>query len=197
MRRPQLILESLHVRTVHFLAIGIVIALLGMFPSSAGATTPQLTASPTNLAFGWVVAGQTKTLLVTLTNNGQTSVTVSGIAVSNPQFTVSNPGLPLVLPAGQSVDLNVSFAATAGLAIGTIQFSSDAANSTFVLGVRGGGTSSVSLIASPSTVPFGSVAIGASSTAPVVLKNDRPFNLTLQSARTTGRGFSVSGASFP
>src|ERR1700683_3012848 len=100
MRRPHLILESLHVRTLHFLTIGIVIALLGMFPASAGATTPQLTASPSSLAFGWVVAGQTKTLLVTLTNNGQTSVTVSGIAASNPQFTVSNPGLPLALAAG-------------------------------------------------------------------------------------------------
>jgi len=197
MRRPQLILASLHIRTVHFLTIGIVIALLGMFPVSAGATTPQLTASPASLGFGWVVVGQTKTLMVTLTNNGQTSATVSGIAASNSQFTVSNPGLPLVLPAGQSVDLNVSFTATAGLTVGTIQFSSDAANATFVLDVRGGGTTSVSLIASPSTVPFGSVAIGASSTVPVVLTNDRPFNLTLQSASTTGSGFSVSGASFP
>jgi len=197
MRRPQLIPESLHIRAVHFLTIGIVIALLGMFPVSAGATTPQLTASPASLGFGWVVVGQTKTLMVTLTNNGQTSATVSGIAASNSQFTVSNPGLPLALPAGQSVDLNVSFTATTGLTVGTIQFSSNAANATFVLDVRGGGTSSVSLIASPSTVPFGSVAIGASSTVPVVLKNDRPFNLTLQSASTTGSGFSVSGASFP
>src|ERR1700685_2285461 len=140
MRRPQLILESLHIRTVHFLTIGLVIALLGTLPVSAAATTPQLTASPASLAFGWVVAGQTKALLVTLTNNGQTSVTVSGIAASNPQFTVSNPGLPLVLPAGQSVDLNVSFAATAALSIGTIQFSSNAAHATFVLNVRGRGT---------------------------------------------------------
>jgi hypothetical protein len=168
-----------------------------MFPVSAGATTPQLTASPASLGFGWVIVGQTETLMISLTNNGQASVTVSAIAVSNPQFTVSNPGLPLVLAAGQSVDLNVSFTATAGLTVGTIQFSSNAANATFVLDVRGGGTSSVSLIASPSTVPFGSVAIGASSTVPVVLKNDRPFNLTLQSASTTGSGFSVSGASFP
>jgi hypothetical protein len=56
---------------------------------------------------------------------------------------------------------------------------------------------SKSLIANPSTVPFGQVAIGASSTLPVVLKNDRDWDLTLGSARTTGRGFSVSGASFP
>ena len=168
-----------------------------MFPVSAGATTPQLTASPASLAFGWVVAGQTETLLVTLTNNGQTSVTVSGIAVSDSQFTVSNSGLPLFLPAGQSVDLNVSFTATAGLTIGTVQFSSNASNPTLVLDVRGGGTSSVSLTASPSTVPFGPVAIGASSTVPVVLRNDRPFNLTLQGALTTGSGFSVSGAPFP
>ncbi len=197
MRRPQPIISSLHLRTVHILTIGIAITLLGMFPVSAGAATPQLTCSPADLAFGWVVVGQTETLLVSLTNNGQTSVTLSAITPSSSQFTVSHSGMPLVLPAGQSVDLNVSFTPTSGLTRGTIEFSSDAANASVVLDVRGGGVTSKSLTASPSTVPFGEVAIGKSSTLPVVLTNDRSRQVTLASAQTTGSGFSVSGASFP
>ncbi len=119
------------------------------------------------------------------------------MAVSHSQFTVSKSGVPLVLPAGQSVDFNVSFTPTMGVTRGTVEFSSDASNPTLVLDVRGGGTTSVSLTASPSTVRFGPVAIGASSTVPVVLRNDRSWELTLRGARTTGSGFSVSGASFP
>jgi hypothetical protein len=197
MRRPQPITSSLRLHTVHILTIGIAITLLGMFPVSAGATTPQLTCSPADLAFGWVVVGQTETLMVSLTNNGQTSVTLSAITPSSSQFTVSLSGMPLVLPAGQSVDLNVSFTPTSGLTTGTIEFSSDAANASVVLDVRGGGVTSKSLTASPSTVPFGEVAIGKSSTVPVVLTNDRSRQVTLGSAQTTGSGFSVSGASFP
>jgi hypothetical protein len=173
--------------------------LLGMFPASAGATTPQLTASPASLAFGWVVVGQTETFLVTLTNNGQTSVTVSGITVSSSQVTVSTSGQPLVLPAGQSVDLNVSYTPTEVEAVtkATVEFSNNASNAALVLPVWGVGETSRCVIASPSTVPFGPVAIGANSTVPVVLTNDRSWELTLRAARTTGSGFSVSGASFP
>jgi len=102
------------------------ILLLGMVSVGASAATSQLAFTPTNLGFGAVVAGQTKTLLVTLTNSGQSSVTVSGIAVGKSEFTTSNLSLPLVLLAGQSVDLSVSFTPTAmGWTGGTIKFSSN------------------------------------------------------------------------
>jgi hypothetical protein len=52
-------------------------------------------------------------------------------------------------------------------------------------------------MASPSTVSFGEVAIGTSSTEPVVLTNNGSGKITLTGAQTTGSGFSMSGASFP
>jgi hypothetical protein len=198
MRLPQSILQYLSVRTVHFLTIGIAIALFAMVPVRVGAATPQLTCAPTSLRFGKVIVGQTQTLLVTLTNSGQTSVTVSGMSVSNAQFTTSSLSLPLVLPAGESADVSVSFTPTARNSTeGTIQFSSNASNPTFRLWVGGAGTNSEVLSVSPAVVSFGPVPIGTSSTAPVVLTNTHSWAITLSALQMTGSGFSVTSPAFP
>ena len=198
MRLPQSIIQSFLVRTVHFLTIGMAILFLGMVPVGAAAATPQLACTPTNLRFGAIVVGQTEALLVTVTNNGQTSATISGITVGNSKFTTSSLSLPLVLLAGQSVDLSVSFTPTAiGWTGSAIKFSSNASNATLQLEVMGSGVRSELVTASPSIVSFGQVAIGSISTVPVVLTNDRSWKVTLSSLQTTGSGFSTSGPSFP
>src|SRR5208282_3537645 len=193
MRLPQ----SLFVRTVHSFTIGMAILLLGMVPVGAAAATSQLACTPSNLQFGDIVVGQTETLLVTATNNGQTSVTVSGITVGNSEFTTSSLSLPLVLLPGQSVDLNVSFTPMAmGWTGGRIKFISNASNAILQLEVEGTGVSSESVTASPSMVSFGQVAIGTISTVPVVLTNARSWKVTVSALQTTG-GFSMSGPMFP
>jgi hypothetical protein len=198
MRLPQSIRIPFSVRAVHFLASSMAIALLGVASVNAGATTAQLACTPTGLKFGEIVLGQSETLLVTVTNTGQTSVTVSEITVSNSAFMPSNLSLPLVLLAGQSVDLNVSFTpTTTGWAGGVIKFSSNASNPTLAADVSGDGVSSEALTASPSTVSFGQVAVGRSSTLPVVVTNTRSWSVTISAIQTAGSGFSVSGPAFP
>jgi Abnormal spindle-like microcephaly-assoc'd, ASPM-SPD-2-Hydin len=198
MRLPQSFPRPLSVRPARFAAIGVVIGFLSMFPMSAGATAAKLSCSPASLRFGEVVLHQTETLLVTVMNHGQASVRISEIAVSGSEFTVSKLDLPLVLSAGQSVELNAKFTPTdMGQATGTVTISSNAENPTLVLDVVGDGVNSESLSANPSKLSFGQVVIGTGSTVPVVLTNDLSGKLTLNSARTTGDGFSVSGASFP
>jgi hypothetical protein len=196
MRLPQSILRSLSVRTVHSLTIGIAILLFGLVPRAV-AKPSQLVYTTSNLRFGTVVVGQTATLPVTVTNNGQTSVTISGMAVSNSAFTPASLSLPLVLLAGQSFELNVSFApAAGGWTGGTIKFSTDGSNAA-ALQVEGTGVSSEAVTANPSTVSFGQVAIGTTSTIPVVLTNLRHWKVNLQALRTTGSGFSTSGPTLP
>jgi hypothetical protein len=137
-------------------------------------------------------------MMVTVTNSGQTSVTLSGFAVSNSTFTPSSLNMPLVVPAGQSFDLNVTFAPTAmGWTGGKIDFSSDASDPTLVLGIEGTGESSTSMTASPSVVSFGQVAMGASATVPVVLTNTLSQKITLATVQMMGGGFSFSGPTFP
>lgn len=197
MRLPQSILRPLSVHNVHLLSIGIVTAVLAMFPVNAVAS-PQLASAPSGLKFGDVLVGQTETQLATVTNGGQTTVTISAVTVSGSEFTVSSVSLPLVLSPGQSFDLNVSFTPTAqGWTGSTIKFTSNASNATLDLGLAGTGVSSESLTATPSSVSFGNVAIGSTSTIPVVLTNDRTWKVTIPSVTTTGGGFSMSGATFP
>jgi hypothetical protein len=194
----QSIIQFFFVRRVNFITIGLAFLLVGLVPVGASAATSQLACTPTKLGFGDVVVGRTETLLVILTNNGQSSVTVSGIYVGKSEFTTSNLSLPLVLLAGRSVDLNVSFTPTAlGWTGGTIKLSSNASNAALRLDVSGTGVSSESVTASPSTVSFGQVAMGTISTVPLVLKNARSWKVTLSALQTTGDGFSMSEPSLP
>jgi hypothetical protein len=197
MRLPQSSLRYFSVRTINFLTIGVAMTLLGMLPVSAAATR-QLACTPASLDFGAVIIGQTQTLLVGVTNQGQTSVTVSGITAGSAEFTTSNLTLPLVLSAGQSVDLSVTFTPTlTGWSYGTISFSSNASNPTLVLAVSGAGTRTEWGTSSPSSVSFGPVAMGTSSTVPVVLTNSRSSNLIMSKLGTSGNGFSVNGPALP
>jgi hypothetical protein len=198
MRLPQSILRYFSVHTVNFLTIGIAIALFATVTVSASVATPQLTCTPAHLNFGTVVVSEADVLPVTLTNNGTTSVTVSGIVVSNSEFTMSSLTLPLVLAAGQSFGLSMSFTPAArGWTYGTIEISSTASNATLVLAVEGAGVHSAFATTSPSSVSFGQVAMGTSSTVPVVLKNSKSSILTLSELQTTGGGFSISAPALP
>jgi hypothetical protein len=198
MRLPQSIIQSLYVYRVQFLTIGATLLLVGLVPKNAAATAPQLNCSPSSLKFGALDVGQAETLLVTVTNSGETSVTLSGVAVSNSDFKTSSLNLPLVLQPAQSVDLSVSFTPGAtGWTNGTIKFSSNASNPTLTLQVEGTGVSSESAIASPSALSFGSVATGSQTTLPVVITNARSWKLTVTAVQTSGNGFSLSGPTFP
>jgi beta-glucanase (GH16 family) len=172
--------------------------LFGIAPVVAYAATPQLVCTPTRLGFGAIVVGQSETFLVTLANTGQSSVTVSGISVSNSEFTTSQLTLPLVLAAGESVDLSVVFTPTKmGWTGGPIKFSSDATNPILGLDAGGIGVASEGVTASPSTVAFSQVRVGTKSTLPVVFTNARSWKITLPAPETSGGAFSMTGPSFP
>jgi hypothetical protein len=135
---------------------------------------------------------------VTLTNNEATDVLVSGISSSNREITLSQVSLPQTLPAGQSLEVSVFFTPTAtGWTGGDVVFTSDLSNPIFDLKVAGTGVKSEAMTASPSTLSFGQVAIGSSSTEAVVLTNDGFSNVTISALQATGSGFSMSGPALP
>jgi hypothetical protein len=201
MRLPRSIAHIPSFLPVHLLTrksvfLLLIFVLLGMSAVRASADNSQLTCTPSRLKFGEVVIGQTQTLQVSLTNSGSTSVTVSGISSSNSVLTTSSISLPLVLPAGQSVALNVNFTPTAqGWTYGKITFSSNA--SYLRLEAEGSGEGGPAVIASPSSISFGQAAIGTVDTTPVVLTNIRSYRVTIKASQVTGSAFSLSGATFP
>jgi hypothetical protein len=170
----------------------------GLISTSAVAGTPQLTSNLTRLRFGTIVVGQSEALPVTLTNTGSTSVTISAIKASIPEFSVANLGLPLMLPAGQDVSFMVTFTPTViGWTGGAISFVSNASNKTVYVMVGAMGVSSDSLTPNPSTLAFGNVSVGSNSTLPVVITNSGTTTIMLAQAQGTGTGFTLGGLSLP
>jgi hypothetical protein len=197
MRPPQSIIRCLLFRVLNPLTISLTISLLGA-PVIAGASSPQFSASPAGLHFRGVEVGQTETLIATVTNNGTTSVTVGAITTSNPAFTAAPLGLPMALAVGQSLDLTVSFTPTAtGFTSGTIQLTSVGSSAALMLNVDGGGENTEALTISPPSVSFGQVAVGSSTSVPVVITNSRSWAVTISGTQMFGTGFSMSGANFP
>jgi hypothetical protein len=196
MQLPQLLTRHFSIRVFFFILTVTVSAV--MMPLSAGATAKQLTGAPSALSFGNVIVGQPETEVLVLTNGGQTSITVSAIKLNTTEFSASGLSLPLTLPAGQSATLNVTFSPTrTGWTGGWIFFTSNASNSTLDVQLQGAGVTSESVTASPSTVSFGQVAVGASTTQSVVLTNHRAYRVQISGLTTTAGGFSVSGPALP
>jgi len=196
MRLPQSIIRSLSVRTIHSLTNGIALLLLGLVSMSASASVPQLASSPSDLRFGSVDLGQTQTQLITVTNTGQTDVTISAITVNNPQFATSQLSLPLVLPAGQSVDVNVTFSPSAiAWTGGTIKIANN--GYPLIIQLAGTGVSSQVVSASPASLSFGQVAMGSSATLPVVLTNNGSLNATIAGVQSADSEFSMKSPAVP
>jgi hypothetical protein len=187
-------------KTLTLFAAGLVIAMaihFTMLPLALRAATNELSLLPTALHFGDVVVGHTETLLVVVTNQSRVKITVSKVASSNSRFRVSNLGLPKVLAPGATLDVNVTFAPTAvGWVGGQITVVSNAFTRAFSLG--GAGVTTPGVTASPATVSFGNVGVGASATVPIILTNTRRYrSLILKSVQISDKAFSVSGVRFP
>ena len=119
--------------------------------------TLALNASPASLSFGSIDTGATSTLGVTLTNSGNSSVTISGVSTSGAGFSASNVSSGTVLAPGQTAALNVTFAPTAtGGVTGGVTVASNATNSPATISMTGTGVqSNFTTWVSPSLVRVG------------------------------------------
>lgn len=166
--------------------------------SGLAATAGKLTCQRCTLWFGDVPVGQSKAVPFSLTNTGPASVTIRKTTANAAGFTVQGLTLPLTLAVGQSVNLKAVFAPrAAGRVDGNIAFTSNASNSTLYIYVHGTGVKARALTANPSSVNFGNVPVGGSSTRSQALTNAGSLSVTLSHATLTGTGFSLSGLSLP
>jgi hypothetical protein len=90
----------------------------------------KLSANPALLSFTSLTVGTSASQKVTLTNTGNSTVTISGIAASGAGFSESGALLPVSLAAGQSASFTVACApASAGTLTGSVAITSNATNS--------------------------------------------------------------------
>ena len=94
------------------------------------AGTQLLTFGTSSLSFGSVNVGSNSDLSSSLTNTGNSSVTISAVNVTGAVFTVSGVSSGETLTAGQSIPVTVQFApAAAGAVSGAVTLLSNATNS--------------------------------------------------------------------
>ena len=122
---------------------------------TVSSSTLLLNSSSSSLNFGSVTMPKSSTQTVTLTNAGNSSVTISNVTVSGAGFNATGAS-GVILTPGQTTTLTATFApATAGGVTGKISVASNATNSPDVISLSGTGvaamTHSVALSWSPST----------------------------------------------
>jgi len=163
-------------------------------PTSPG----DLAVSPTSVTFGNVQVGTSQSESVSLSNSGQSAVTLSQATVSGSGFSISGLSLPLTLSVGQSTTVNVIFnPAATGSASGTLTLVNDGSNSSVSVPLSGNAVAAGDLSGTPSSFSFGNVQIGTSPSQTETLTNTGGENLTITQAVFTTPGFSYTGLTLP
>ena len=85
------------------------------------------TVAPTDVSFGTAILGFTSLQSVTLSNTGNTSLTLSSTTVTGAGYSVTNPALPITIPVGFSQPITISFTPPGdGPSSGTVTFNTNA-----------------------------------------------------------------------
>jgi hypothetical protein len=158
-----------------------------------------LTITPASFDFGLVaVGGGSSTLQATLTNTSTNPLDVTGINISDPQFSQSGPAIPFTIGPGLSTVVNITFAPTVlGLTTASIEFINTAPGSPAVLNVQGtGAEAGPTFVVNPTSLNFGNVGVGTSSTLNVTVSNNGLTNpLVISSASTSPPQYTITPTS--
>ncbi|MBW3565217.1 MAG: IPT/TIG domain-containing protein [Acidobacteria bacterium] len=96
-------------------------------PSTECVEPPVAVVSPTAVAYGDVAVGASADRVVTVSNAGGGTLSVTGASSSNPDYAVTAGPFPASLTAGQSADYTITFTpAAAGASTGTVTFQTSA-----------------------------------------------------------------------
>jgi Abnormal spindle-like microcephaly-assoc'd, ASPM-SPD-2-Hydin/Protein of unknown function (DUF1573) len=170
---------------------------IGWSGTATDSSTLQLTASPASENFGTVSVGSSGSATVQLKNTGTASVNISAIAMSGSGFTLSSVNLPMTLAANQAATLTAGFKpTTSGQFSGHITVTSNATDSPTLVSLSGTGASAA-LSATPSSISFGTVPTGTSTTQTIRLSNLGESPLTISSVTASGSGLSLTGLTTP
>ncbi|HTS07167.1 MAG TPA: choice-of-anchor D domain-containing protein, partial [Candidatus Eisenbacteria bacterium] len=172
---------------------------LNLAGAGTGSAVPpgQLTVNPSSEGFGNVILGTQQTQTITLTNSGESSVSISQVSLSGGGFQMSGITAPLTLNPSQSTNFTVAFAPqAAGSAAGAVTITSNASDSTLTLPLSGMGVSAGTLSSSPTSLDFGSVITGKTMSLSETVTNTGGSSVTISQVAASG-GFTISGIAAP
>ena len=160
------------------------------------AASVTLSSSPSSLSFGNVNAGSANTKSVTITNSGNSSVTLSQITVAAKDVSANGISIPMTLAPGQHASMNLIFDPSASETVtGNVTVSTTQGTSA-VIPVTGNGIQAA-LSLTPSSVSFGNVTVGSPNSQTIQISNSGTALLTISQLSVTGSGFSTSSVGLP
>lgn len=156
--------------------------LVSLTGTGSGGATPPLSFSPASLSLGKIAVGVTSSSrTVTVTNNGSTSVNISGVAAGGTFSAVPSGASPCggPLAAGGSCTFAVTFSPTStGGVKSSVTVTDNASISPQVLNLAGTGILPITL--SPSSLAFSPQSVGTTSPAQIVtVTNNENSSLSL------------------
>jgi hypothetical protein len=165
--------------------------------SAESSTGGVLAANPARLDFGSIAVGNTVTKNQTITNVGNTAVTLQQITDSGTGFSVGNVTTPQSLAPGHSVTFTVHFTPQkAGTDTGSLIALSNATNYRLAVVESGTGTAAGSVSITPSSLAFGNVAVGSRKTKTLTL-TATGTSMTIKSDALSSAEYAISGLSLP
>jgi Abnormal spindle-like microcephaly-assoc'd, ASPM-SPD-2-Hydin len=199
-----------HHSPVHWNVLAVALALgtmLGCQGLSTGKSNTQdqgqqnpgvLTAAPTSLSFGNVEVGTSQVLVDTLTNTGESNLTVTDAAVTGAGLSTTGLNLPLILAAGQSATFSLVFSPQSlGSVSGNLALTNDGSSAPLNIAITGTAVAAGNLSGNPTSFSFGNVQVGASQSQTETLKNTGSESITISQATVVGTAFNYTGLSLP
>jgi len=165
--------------------------------SGSAGLGPKLSLTPsTGWTFGSVAVGQSRTVAVTLSNTGDSAMTITkSKPPTDARFTVLDAlDEASVIPAGQSRTLRIAFTPTASGTV-TDAWTVNAGDGSGVqtIAVSGTGVTPGNLTA-PATAAIGDVVLGDTGTATVTIGNDGQLPLTVSGVDAPSAPFALTDA---
>jgi hypothetical protein len=171
--------------------------------SSALAGSGQLTSNPSDVNFGSVQVGISQTQSLTLTNIGTSRLIITQATPSLAGYALTGLSYPVILDAGKSVSCNVTFdpqsAVTTSGSV-AIEFHDrwgNTATYTLAVAVSGTGAPPGQATSAPTSLAFGSVAVGSTQSLSETVTNTGGSSVTISQDGISGTGFSLSGITTP
>src|SRR5215472_12770414 len=160
---------------------------------------PLLSVVPSSVNFGNVTVGVSNSQTMTIQNPGTAALTLTQATLAGTGYGMSGLALPLSLAPGGSKAFNISFApASANNLSGSLSLASDAPTSPTTIAFSGTGIAGVqTLSVNPTSLSFGSLTTGTSTSQSVTLTNTGNSTVTISQITASGTGFSTAGASLP
>jgi hypothetical protein len=165
--------------------------------SKQGSSGAAISLVPASVNFGHVAVGSTVSQSITVSNEGQSSLTVTKADTTAAGVRIAGISFPLVLAAGKRSTFEIVYSPKiASVLSGSVLVMSDASSAPSKVTLSGAGAAALPVLtASAGSLNFGDVTLGKSSVLSVTLTNSGNFDVTVSKVTHSGAPFSESGIS--